>query len=31
MVIAVEEYKWLTVRPHAPGKTVGLVTEAPKQ
>jgi prevent-host-death family protein len=31
MVIAVEEYERLTVRQDAPGKTVGLVTEAPKK
>jgi prevent-host-death family protein len=31
MVIAVEEYERLTVRPDAAGKTVGQVTEATKK
>jgi len=31
MVIAVEEYERLTVRPDAPRKTVGQVTEATKK
>ncbi len=31
MVISVEEYERLTVRPDAPGKTVGQVTEATRK